>query len=77
MTHLLIIAIIVGAIIVFIEITRDGKSEKKEYRYERKDFIMTRAEHECFDALLKAVGEKYHVFPQIHLSSIMNNKVVG
>ena len=77
MTHLFILALIVGAIVVFVEITRGGKSEAKKYRYEQKTFFMTRAEHECFDALVKAVGEKYHVFAQVHLPSIVSNKVVG
>ena len=78
MTHLIILAVIVGAVVIFIEIVR-GKdwTESKKYKYDQKNFIMTRAEHECFDALVKAVGDKYHVFPQVHLPSIVNNKVVG
>lgn len=78
MTHLIILAVIVGAIVVFIQIVRGKDStESKKYKYDQKNFIMTRAEHECFDALVKAIGDKYHVFPQVHLPSIVNNKVVG
>ena len=68
---------VVAVIGVFIEITRGGESKKKKYTYEQKNFIMSRAEHECFDALMKAVGDKYYVFPQVHLASIINHKVVG
>src|SRR4051812_48819226 len=78
MTHLFIFIIIIGAVVVFIEIMKGKDSPTtKKYSYSKKDFIMTRAEHECFDALVKAVGEKYHVFPQVHLPSIVNNKVIG
>jgi len=78
MTKLFILAITIGAGIFFIEMMKGKDSlTSKKYNYSKKDFIMTRAEHECFDALVKAVGEKYHVFPQVHLPSIVNNKVVG
>lgn len=38
---------------------------------------MTRAEHECYDALIKAVGDKYHVFPQAHLPTIVDGRIIG
>lgn len=50
---------------------------KRGYQYKRKDFFLTRAEHECYDALIEAVGNDYYIFPQAHLSSIVDNKVVG
>ena len=78
MTHIFILALIIGAVVVLVEIVKGKESPiAKKYGYSKKDFIMTRAEHECFDALVKAVGDKYHVFPQIHLSSIVSNKVVN
>jgi very-short-patch-repair endonuclease len=50
---------------------------KKIYKYKRKDFFLTRAEHECYVALVTAVGENYYVFAQVHLSSILDHKVAG
>lgn len=47
------------------------------YEYRKKEFLMTRAEHECFDALMTAVGDKYYVFPQVHLSDILDHQVKG
>ena len=38
---------------------------------------MTKAEHDCFDALTKAVGDKYIIFAQVHLPTIVDNKVIG
>ena len=78
MTKIIILAIALAIIVAFIEFTRGSeKPDKKKYGYTRKDFIMSRAEHECFGALVTAVRDRYYVFPQIHLSSIVDNKVVG
>jgi hypothetical protein len=63
---------------VFVYGILSGKLDRlREYKYKKKNFFMTRAEHECYDALMIAVGEKYHIFPQVHLPSIVDNKVVG
>jgi len=77
----IIAAIIIGlAIILAIvkAVTEGGEVEgKPKYRYTRKQFFLTRAEHECYDALIAAVGDKYHVFAQVHLPTILDNKVKG
>jgi len=75
----LIFIIIVFIVVVIIFEFFFGKSGSKpqKYRYKQKEFFMSRAEHECYNALVIAVGDKYHVFPQVHLSSIVDNKVVG
>ena len=59
--------------------SRDYTEEKDEYdyKYKRKVFLMTKPEHECFDTLVKAVGDKYYIFPQIHLPSLVGHKVYG
>ena len=38
---------------------------------------MTRAEHEYFDVLMKVVGDKYIIFAQVHLPTIVDHKVIG
>jgi hypothetical protein len=79
MTKLIILALVVGIAGVLLELFRgkDKDKEIKKYKYQQKNFFMSRAEHECYDALITAVGEKYHIFPQVHLPSIVDNKVVG
>ena len=80
MVKLLILIGIIGLIVLVIEILKkpNGKeAEKKLYDYKKKQFFLSRAEHECYDALMKAVGDKYYVFPQVHLPTIVDNKVVG
>lgn len=54
-----------------------GPAEKKKYQYKRKNFFLTRAEHECFDALVAAVGNDYHIFAQVHLPTLLDHKVTG
>ena len=74
-----IVLIIIAVILLkryFPEIFLDQKS-KALYNYKRKDFLMSRAEHEFFDILVDITKDKYYVFPQIHLSTILDNKVVG
>lgn len=74
---LLAIVVVLGAIFLFVESKTSINASKKGYKYKRKDFFMSRAEHECYDALIVAVGDKYYVFPQVHLPTLIDNKVVG
>ncbi len=74
---IIIIVVVMVVAIIILGIFRGGRDEPKKYQYKQKNFFMSRAEHECYNALVVAVGEKYHVFPQVHLPSIIDNKVVG
>lgn len=74
-----IVLILIAVILLkryFPEIFLDQKS-KALYNYKRKDFLMSRAEHEFFDILVDITKDQYYVFPQIQLSTILDNKVVG
>jgi hypothetical protein len=73
----LIIAIIAVVLIEFLRGGRQAEDKKWSYQYKRKSFLMSRAEHECYDALMLAVGKDYYVFPQVHLPTIVDSKVVG
>ena len=74
------IIIAVAIVLAILKAVVEGDSdehEKPKYRYARKQFFLTRAEHEFYDALIVAVGDKYHVFAQVHLPTILDNKVKG
>lgn len=73
----IIIALVIALAILKAVVERGEEREKPKYRYTRKQFFLTRAEHECYDALIAAVGNKYHVFAQVHLPTILDNKVKG
>jgi very-short-patch-repair endonuclease len=81
MIKLYILAGIVLAIGIALTILKSkfegGEKEKAKYQYNRKQFFLTRAEHECYDTLVAAVGNEYHIFAQVHLPTLLDNKVVG
>lgn len=62
-----------------LEITKDTKKQENKpiYGYKCKDFLMTKSEHEFFDILIDIAGDQYYIFPQIHLSTFLDNKIVG
>lgn len=72
------VLVVAALLIKYFQKPQDEQDySKKGYQYKKKDFFLTRAEHECYDALVSAVGRNYYIFPQAHLSSIVDNKVVG
>ena len=77
MTSLLILVAVVIIIAFVIEVLFGRRPQKAEYEYRKKDCIMTEAEHKCFNALEQAVGDRYYIFPQVHLPSILDHKIKG
>jgi len=82
MNKLLIGLGFVVIVVIFLRVITLGKmrnkaSTKKEYQYKKKDFFLSRAEHECYNALVIAAGKDYCIFPQAHLPTIVDNKIVG
>ncbi len=47
------------------------------YHYTPKQFFLTKPEHECFDALMSAVGDKYYIFPQVKLDKFLDEHKKG
>jgi|SRR3989339_944303 len=79
---IIVLFIFVGIVFAAKELFGDKVKELKEkkkspYSYKKKQFFMTGVEHKFHDTLIEGVGHKYYVFPQVHLSSIIDNKVVG
>lgn len=54
---------------------REDKSSQI-YNYGRKDYLMTKSEHNFFQILNEIFQEQYHIFPQMHLSSILDQRKV-
>lgn len=79
--YILIVALLVIGFI-FKQLTSGsgkttGPKKKPVYAYKRKDFLITRAEHEFFDILEDILGDNYHIFTQVHLPTILDHKTVG
>jgi len=68
------IVIVAGVGALFSEV--GGKTEQR-YTYSRKESVMTNAEWRFFERLNSVAAGKYHVFPQIHLSSLLKNETRG
>ena len=55
----------------------EQEGEKKIYQYRRKQFFLTKPEHELYKILLGVVGQDYYVFAQVHLPTILDHSVKG
>lgn len=77
MFKILILIGVIGAVVLLIELFGGKEKITAKYQYKKKQFFMSRAEHECFEALMVGVGEQYHIFPQVHLPTIIDNRIKG
>ena len=55
----------------------NGVRKAPLYHYKTKQFFLTKPEHDCFDALEKAVGEQYYIFPQVKLDKFLDEHAKG
>ncbi len=71
--------LVVVLVIKFITKNSSGKEEKRKplYNYKRKDFLISRPEHEFFDILVEILENQYHIFTQVHLPTILDHKITG
>ena len=75
--------VILFVVVMFVVALTQGasenevKEEKAKYKYKRKNFFLSRAENECFDALMAAVGNDYIIFAQVHLPTLVEHNVPG
>jgi len=54
-----------------------NKKQKIEYTYKHKDFLMTSSENDFSKLLFRRFSDEYRIYPQIHLSSIIDHQVKG
>lgn len=72
-----LIAIVLVVVILKAVLEGGRTKEKPAYRYTRKQFFLTAAERDCFNALVLAAGTEFHVFAQVHLPTILDHTVRG
>lgn len=81
MEFILLIVLVAGILFVisrFVRLDREiGKPTvyKDRYSYTARQHMMTNAEESFFRTLNDVAGEKYYVFPQVHLSTILDHKI--
>ena len=77
------LAVIVVAAVLIVALKISSGSEKRKvfkdnaYSYSAKPLIMTYTEAQFFAKLNAAVEERYFVFPQVHLSALLDHRVKG
>jgi len=85
MNSLIIIILVVG-LLIFIKNFLDSRTsskassekfKKQEYTYKRKDFLMTNSENDFSKLLFEKFSNEYRIYPQIHLSSVIDHQVKG
>lgn len=75
---LLLIPIFSFLFIISSLIKNKGKIyTSKKYSYESRKYLLTKSENDFFKILRSILGDQYYIFPQIHLPSLLNHKVVG
>lgn len=81
MIKVYIMLAVLFVVVLVLKFFTENISEKKEskkkpsYKYNRKEFLISRAEHEFFDILVEVLGGQYYVFTQVHLPTILDHKI--
>jgi hypothetical protein len=82
MESFIILGLIIFVIVLISRLSSAHSSKKKvfknnTYNYFAKPSLMSRVEGEFFIKLERVVQERYYVFPQVHLSAILDHRVKG
>ena len=51
------------------------EATKPAFHYKQKQYFMTKHEADCYKALVREVGSEYFIFAQVHLSTIIDEKI--
>jgi hypothetical protein len=79
---LTILVVIVVVLAVARYIYQGGKKEtiqrlQPQYKYSRKKEFITSSEKEFYKILEEVAGDRYYIFPQVHLSALFKNETMG
>lgn len=62
---------------LFSKNTSTTEIKKTVYKYQAKQYFMTKSENDFFHMLDNVAGDRYYIFPQVHLSAILDEKIKG
>ena len=73
---IVVIFIIAGAIRFFSEMLDRSSFSDINFKnaYYKKQYLLTKSEHQFFDILQEILKDKYYVFPQVHLDALLEVK---
>jgi len=69
-------AAIIFTVFIVLKTTSSKKTASK-YSYTKKKYLISRAEHEFYTALVSAVGNDFYIFAQVHLPTLIDHKIKG
>lgn len=70
------VLVILGGLAALFASATEGE-EKSKYQYTAKKSVLTPAEQDFYNALGQAIGHEYRIFVQVHLGSLLDEKVKG
>ena len=82
-TYVYIIIALAVLVLILAKAKLSSSSQTKKvfknntYKYSAKYSLMTKTESDFFTKLERVVSERYYVFPQVHLSSLLDHRVKG
>lgn len=72
------VIVLIAIVIMVARSANTAQTPKKSpYQYRAKTHFMTSREESFFRVLTEIVADKYYVFPQVHLSGIIDHKITG
>ena len=82
MENYIILGLAVLAVLLISALSSSKASKRKVfknniYKYTAKNSLMSKTESDFFVTLERAVSARYYVFPQVHLSAILDHHVKG
>ncbi|OIP86136.1 hypothetical protein COV88_03540 [Candidatus Saccharibacteria bacterium CG11_big_fil_rev_8_21_14_0_20_41_19] len=77
--EIILVIVFLASIYIAIKKTLSVKQarQKKVYQYQAKEYFMTKSESEFFRMLVNVANDRYFIFPQAHLSAILDEKIKG
>ena len=79
---LILVSIVIAAIVLIAKLASARNAPASDtkaaptYGYGRKDSLMTKAENDFFGLLKALLQDRYQIFPQVHLSALLDEKKV-
>lgn len=81
MEYIFFIAIAIIGVATYIELFNKKPDQieikKAAYQYRAKEYYMTKSEGDFFRMLNNVAGDRYFIFPQAHLSAVLDEKING
>lgn len=82
MENYIILGLVILAALLISALNSNSASKKKVFKnniydYTAKNSLMSKTESDFFIKLERVVSERYYVFPQVHLSAILDHRVKG